>query len=169
MRTAVLLAALLPLALVACDRDEKAPAPSGDNVSVAVDGDTVADVSTSGNRMEIDIPGLGANLRIPKLSIGGSMDLDGVKLYPGSEVTGMNIRHSEGDAKGGVKMDVHSGGTPDEVAAYYRNAAADAGYVVEPGSSPRFTASKSGGRTIAFAFDPADGGTHGVIAITGKD
>jgi hypothetical protein len=88
---ALMLAALM---LAACNKGEEGTSVSlqADNgqVSGALDGKT--------GQLKIDVPGFEGSIRLPKMNIDATnVDLNGVKLYPGSKVSNVEL----GDAAGG--------------------------------------------------------------------
>jgi hypothetical protein len=89
---ASLLALAAPLALLAgCGGDDKGTSISitgndneGKHVTTSVDGNS--------GKVKIDVPGFAANITLPKIQLDAdNFDIGGVKLYPGSTVTAMNI------------------------------------------------------------------------------
>ena len=105
MRRPVLLLALLSIA--ACDRPEEGTSISvnaeGGNVGGAIDGKT--------DEMKVDLPGFQGSLKLPKIRLDADdVDLNGIKLYPGSTIDRINLAGSEawGGGKAGVRLDFTS-------------------------------------------------------------
>lgn len=168
---------LLPLiALAACQFEAKVdPKQDADVNEAAVDIRLTGDgnAAVGDDRVSIDAPGFKASLKVPGLEMGGdAMDIDGLKLYPGSTVTGVDVQGDRPDGKGGqVRMGLRSGDAPDRVMAYYRRAAAEAGYTVAPPTRADgetvLAATKGPDKDIRIALRPEGAGSVGSILITG--
>ena len=53
---------------------------------------TEASIDGGSGQVKIDVPGFEANIKLPKVQLdAANFDIGGVKLYPGSKVTSMNI------------------------------------------------------------------------------
>jgi hypothetical protein len=92
----------LALLLAACNKGEEGTSVSlqADNgaVSGALDGKT--------GQLKIDVPGFEGSIRLPKLNIDATnVDLNGVKLYPGSKVSNVELGDAAG---GGMKLSFES-------------------------------------------------------------
>lgn len=88
--TAVLAAMTL---VSACGRsDDKA---DGTHISISGKTDKGTDASLNADEdgtVKIDVPGFQAKVNLPRIKLDAqNMDIDGVKLYPGSTVTSVNI------------------------------------------------------------------------------
>lgn len=168
MRRLILAIAFAPLALAACD---KAAVRADDESIDASAGNTVASLSANGSSMEISVPGIGASLKLPKMDIGSHMDLDGMKLFPGTQIVNMDVRDDDKgtDTGGHVKLDFQAGALPGDVADYYRTQAAEAGYTVDPaGGASTIKARKGDGSQIEISLAPEGETTRGRILI-GKE
>jgi hypothetical protein len=112
----VLLIALPALMLVGCD--ETANIQAGDNVvSISADGDN--------SQVSIDTPLFKTKVKLPgEMITNSSFDLDGVKLYPGSNVTGVNVNAGEGQ-KSAVTIRFDSPASTATVRDYFVKAFAD--------------------------------------------
>lgn len=79
--------------LAACDKSGDA----GNGTAISIQGktDEGENASASANpdgRVKIDLPGFKADVNLPTISLDAeNMDIGGVKLYPGSKVTAVNI------------------------------------------------------------------------------
>ncbi len=94
-------AATLPLA--ACDIQKT----SGDDKSVNI-------TAAENGAVSFQVPGVKGNIKLPSSMMAHSdMDIDGVKLFPGSHVT--NVRAEDQD----VMIGFTSPGTVAELKAYY--------------------------------------------------
>lgn len=97
--------------LSACsDADERrsnAQNDNGSDLSMSIDGD---DKGPRG-RLSIGLPSF--KLDNP------DVDIDGVKLYPGARVTGVDISGEDGQSEGGMTIRFISDAAPDKVRDYY--------------------------------------------------
>lgn len=136
-------------------------------------GDVAIAQSDEGQGVSIAIPGVDGRMKIPGLSLSGDdMDIDGMKLYPGTKLNGLNVTAREGAAGGGVvEMRFTSPAAPDAVAAYYAKAARTSGFtgvgVASAGGKATLTATKPGGYAVTIEMAPAGSGTAGRILVKG--
>jgi hypothetical protein len=96
--------------LSACnDSDERKVSAQNDN-----GGDLSMNVDGGGNK------GGKISLRLPSIKLGApEVDIDGVKLYPGARVTGVDISGQEGQSEGGLNVHFDADVAPDTVRDYY--------------------------------------------------
>ena len=124
--------------------------------------------------ISVSLPGFGAKMNVPGIELGGdNMDIDGMKLYPGTEVKGINVTDQKGPGNSRVEMRFTSPASPDKVAAYYASAARDEDFsdinVVNKDGGATLTAKKSDGDDVTITMAPAAGGaTSGQILIRGQ-
>ncbi len=90
----ILISTVAVCALSACgSRDD---GKDGTNISInAKDENGVVAINADGKtgKVDVNLPGFSANLNLPKVMLDHSnFDLDGVKLYPGSNVRGVAVR-----------------------------------------------------------------------------
>ena len=151
------------LGLTACgSRDKEAKATA----TAATDGKTVS-------ALNIDTDGFKANVEVPGLSFGGDkMDLDGMKLFPGSKVKGVRVKATDKDGtkNGSVTIDFTSPAAPATVSEHLAREAEKAGYTVS-GVSPaglKGTKREDGKDDVfAFALVAEGAGTSGQMTMTG--
>lgn len=161
----------LPLVLAAC-QVKVGKDMSDDNVSsVTVDGTGNVAVSTSegAQGVSVSVPGFQAKVNIPGLDFGSDhMDIDGMKLYPGTKVTNVNVQGKEG-AGGGVTMAITSPGTPAQLAQYYADAAKQHDFtdvsVTNDNNKSTLMATKPDGDKMTITLAPAAGGSSGQIMV----
>lgn len=122
--------------------------------------------------LDIDTDGFKANVEIPGLTFGSdSMDLGGMKLYPGSKVRGMRVKATDRDGtkNGSVTVDFTSPAAPAAVSEHLAREAEKAGFTVSGVSPAGLTGTKrEDGKDDVFAFAlTADGAqTAGQLTMT---
>ena len=135
----------------------------GDAVAINADGKT-GDVS-------VKVPGFEGKMQLPNISINAAdFDIDGVKLYPGSKVSGMHVNADSSKAKetGTVSFEFTSPAEPAKVAAYLRKAFAEKGTTLA-GTDTAMTGTKADGDALAISLAAAPARqTTGKISIDGK-
>ncbi|WP_149523118.1 hypothetical protein [Sphingomonas montanisoli] len=155
MRAKLILIALPALALAGCEvkvgekaRDE------GGNVSVSAE-----------RGVSIDAPGFKAKVDIPGIDIGGAdMDIDGMKLFPGSKLANVNVVGKDGPGDK-VTMGYTAPGAPAAVATYYQNAAKEAGFTGVSIDGTTVHATKDDGDKLTITAAPDGANTRGQILV----
>jgi hypothetical protein len=95
-----------------------------------------------------------------------NFDMDGVKLMPGSSVTGFNLdAHDEGAT---VEMRFTAPASPDEVRAYFMSQFKDHGVEVAL-AGDAVTGKSKDGDPFTIQIGPASSGSQGKIVIESKD
>ena len=90
------------------DRKLNAQNDNGD-LSMTIDGGN----NSSGTEAKI-------SLRLPSFKLNNpNVDIDGVKLYPGARVTGIDLSGEDGQSEGGMIFRFDSDATPDKIRDYY--------------------------------------------------
>jgi hypothetical protein len=102
------------LALAACGG-------SGDGTSISInaeDGNMVAGVDGNG-QLAINLPGgIAGNIKLPKMKLDAdNFDMNGVHLFPGSTISGMNV--DAGDKDGTVRVQFQSPASPSTVRDWF--------------------------------------------------
>ncbi len=138
-----------------------------DRRAVAIaDGDT-------GSGLNIDSDKFKANVEIPGLSFGGDrMNLDGMKLYPGSTVKGMHVHAVDrpGAEKGEVVITFASPAAPLEVARHMAGQAQANGFALKSNTAAEVSGSKAGDdgtHRFDMTLHPNGDGTVGQLTMTG--
>lgn len=154
-RIAFLLA--LPL-LAGCNVHSKNPANGDDNVSIRAD--------ENGN-IAFNLPIAQGQLKIPSgLMHNGNVDIDGVKLPPGSSVSGFNMdAHDHGAT---VNMNFTAPGAPDEVRSYFVDQFKKQG-VEAAIAGDAVTGESKDGSPFTIQVSQAGSGSQGKIVIQSKD
>lgn len=145
--------------LAACDIDAKNPA-DGDG-KVAINGDAQGKVA-------FDLPFVKGELKLPEgMMQGGEVDIDGVKLMPGSKVTGFSVMAEE-DKDSTVNIGFSAPRPPAEVRSYFASEFAKAGAEAAT-NGDSVTAKSKDGDDIAIAVAPDGAGSKGMITIRSKE
>jgi hypothetical protein len=152
---AFLLAATL---LAGCNVQTKDPSQSDDNVTISADANSA---------VSFNFPFASGEVKLPKAVMrSGDFDIDGVKLMPGSTLTGFSV--FAGDRGSDVTMAFDAPAPPDQVRSYFveqfkkRNVeAAVAGDSV--------TGMSKDGTPFTIQVQPAPNGSQGKILIHDKD
>jgi hypothetical protein len=146
---------LTSVALVAgCNVHSKNPANS--NGDVTIDADSKGEVN-------FDLPFANAKLKLPEGAMrNGNFDVDGVKLMPGSSVTGFSVFAR--DQGSDVTMTFTAPASPDAVRSYFLDQFKAKG--VEASATADGLAGKSkDGNRFAIRLEPAGSGSQGKIEI----
>lgn len=126
MCRAVLLLTLLSLG--ACDRPDEGTSVSinaeGGNVLGAIDGKT--------GELKVDVPGFQGSLKLPRIKLDAdNVDLNGVKLYPGSTVDGIDIAGGEKGGGEGVRLSFTSPAAAATVRDWLGERLSRAGFTIQ--------------------------------------
>ena len=154
-RSALLM--LVPL-LAACNVQSKNAANDDENVSIHSD--------ESGHIL-FNLPIAQGQVKVPAAMMhNGNFDIDGVKLMPGSSVTGFGL--DAGHDKAVVNLSFAAPASPDAVRAYYVDQFRKQGVnAVLAGDS--ITGTSKDGSPFAIQVGPAPNGSQGKIVIHDKD
>jgi hypothetical protein len=148
---------LLPL-LAGCNVHSKNPANDDENVSIHAD---------DSGHIAFNLPIAQGQVKIPtSMMHGGNVDIDGVKLMPGSSVTGFNM-DAHGNAAN-VDMSFTAPASPDAVRSYFVGQFKKQGTeAVIAGDA--VTGKSKDGSPFTIQVRPAGGGSQGKIEIQSKD
>jgi hypothetical protein len=154
-RSALLL--LVPL-LAGCNVHSKNPASGDDKVSIHAD--------ESGN-IAFNLPIAQGQVKVPAgFMHNGNVDIDGVKLMPGSSVTGFSMfAHDHGAT---VNMNFTAPASPDEVRSYFVDQFRKQGVETAIAGDAVSGKSKDGNPFVIHVGPPASG-SQGKIEIQDKD
>jgi hypothetical protein len=131
-----LLVLALPIALLAaCDgKDGTAITLNADSA----EGNVVASIGSNG-QMALNAPGISGSIKLPAIKLDADdFDMNGVHLYPGSKISGMNIDGHDRpgrDDDGQVKVSFESPASPGTVRDWFARKFSDAGFKVTPSAS----------------------------------
>lgn len=169
------IAAILPLAalagLAACS--VKDDGKDGATVSINAKGDT-GDVAINADgqtgKVSVKIPGFDANVKLPKMMLDHSnFDLGGVKLYPGSKITTVNVNADDrGNAnQANVRVAFDSPTDPAKVKAWFKKGFEDEGFTFTE-TPAGFTGKTDDGDDFSIALTANGAATGGTIDISDK-
>jgi hypothetical protein len=132
-----LAAILLAATLSSCD-DSK----TGTSISINStdsDGNVVASMDGNTGAVAINVPGFSGKLNLPKIHLDSDdFEMNGVHLYPGSTISGMNVEaHDDGkpgknDDNGSVRVSFQSPAAPATVRDWFQQKLNGAGFDVVP-------------------------------------
>ena len=148
---------LVPL-LAGCNVHSKNPAQGDENVSIHTD--------ESGN-VAFNLPIAEGQLKIPASFMhNGVVDIDGVKLMPGSSLTGFNMdAHGDGAT---VNMSFAAPTSPDQVRSYFVDQFRKQG-VETAINGDSVTGKSKDGSPFTIQVSQAPHGSQGTINIQSKD
>lgn len=154
-RTAILLA--IPL-LAACHVQGKDAAQSDEKVTINAD---------ENGKVAFDLPFAKGEVKLPgSLLDKGNINLDGVKLMPGSKMTGFSL--FGGDKGSKVRMTFSNPSSPDAVRAYYLGEFKAKGLQAQA-TADGVRATSKDGSPFTIQLSPSGGGTQGTIIAQSKD
>lgn len=121
IRTVCILA-LAAAPLAACDG-----AKDGTSISInatGTDGNMIAGVDGKTGQVSLNVPGFSGNIKLPKIKLDAeNFEMNGVHLYPGSTISGMNIDAKDNSGSkedsGVVKVSFASPATPETVRGWF--------------------------------------------------
>lgn len=148
------------LVLAACDAAEDDPTG---NVRLSLDEGGAS----------LDAPGLDADVKLPGLSLGtDDIDIDGMRLYPGSKIASVNMAADEKSDRGEVTIAFESPDPPAKLLAYYERAARDAGFTIGRPTPDKaetlLSGTKGDEKSFLLALRAAGAGTSGSIVVSGE-
>ena len=156
------LAFLIPpiMLLAACGQDKKATDETEVSINADGDGGNVQITSgKDGGKLKVNGDGVNIDLNIPDLGdmeLGSDFDIDGVKLYPGSKITAMDIKANDknGASDAVVKFGFTSPAGPAKAADWMAAEFAKKGIkVTRTGDTLAGTAEDGDDFRISFAPD----------------
>jgi hypothetical protein len=154
-RSALLL--VLPL-LAGCNVHSKNPKDADGNVTIHAD---------ESGHVVFNLPIAEGQVKVPAgMMHNGNIDIDGVKLMPGSSVTGFNL--DAGHAGADIDMSFAAPAPPDQVRSYYMDQFHKQG--VEAAVNGDAVSGKSkDGNPLTITVTPAASGSQGRIEVHDKD
>jgi hypothetical protein len=152
--------------------DERRTAAQNDNAAdvAQVSGDGDPGSKTDGNdaSIAIDLPGIKGNFKLPKLTIASDdVDIDGVRLYPGSRVHAFEIAGEDGANEGSLTLRFEADASPATVQRYFLDAFRDKGVSARAQGSG-VAGTDHDGKPFSILLDGKGSGTRGVVKIGNK-
>lgn len=170
----VLAAALLALPLAACDDNKP-----GTSISINAaddDGNTAAHVDGATGTVSLKTPVFSGSLKLPKMHLtADDFDMNGVHLYPGSTISGLNVEAQDNKAgdndadkdSGIVHVRFESPADPATVRDWFATKLNHAGFSVAP-SGNGLAGTTDDKKPFKLDLKPADNGhATGEITING--
>lgn len=156
MNHAVLL--VLAASLGGCDVATKNPANGDENVAIKAD---------EGGNVDFNLPFVKGQVKVPSgFMHDGNIDIDGVRLMPGSSLTGFSVFAA--DKGSTVNMAFTAQVSPDAVRSYYvdqfRKQGAEAAL-----AGAEVAGKAKDGSAFTIQVEPAATGSKGTIVIHSKD
>jgi hypothetical protein len=149
---------MLVLLLAGCNVHSKNAENGGD--SVKIDADQNGSVS-------FNLPLIKGQVQIPaSIMHNGNFDIDGVKLMPGSAVTGFNM--NGGDHGATVNASFTAPAAPDQVRSYFLSQFKEHGMEVALAGGA-VTGKTREGDAFTIQITPAATGSQGRIVVQSKD
>jgi GTPase len=144
--------------LAGCNVHSKNPASGDENVSIHAD---------ENGEIAFNLPIAEGHVKVPAMMMhNGNIDIDGVKLMPGSSVTGSSLDAHDKNAN--VEMSFTAPASPDEVRSYYADQFKKQGVEVAI-AGDSVTGKSKDGNPFAIHVGPAPTGSQGKIEIQDKD
>lgn len=158
MTRAVFVLAALPL-LAACGMHAKKPADGDSNVMINAD---------EGGNVAINLPFMTGSVKLPEGALQkGEFDIDGVKMFPGGQITGFNLNAT--DKTGGIVDLAFKAPAPaDQVRAYFLDQFKHKGLEASASGNGLSGKTKDGQPFTIQVADSGKGST-GTIQIHSKD
>jgi hypothetical protein len=143
--------------LAGCNVETKDPSKSDDNVQISADANS---------EVSFDFPFASGRVKLPQSMMrNGNFDLDGVKLMPGSSLTGFSV--FAGDKNPAVTMTFNAPASPDEVRAYFMEQFKQKG-VQAALAGGSVTGTSKDGDPFTIEVQPGPGGSQGKIILHDK-
>lgn len=179
MRSSLLLLPLL-LGLTACDAGSSSDSAdanaTGTSLNINAKSDMGGDVRITADgetgKVSVNLPGFDANVKLPKVVLKDSdFDIDGVKLYPGSTISSINVQGDKSGAWDGDRVQIvySAPADPKPVRDWFAKAFAEKS--IEAKINGESLAGKTkDGTPFVMSFVPGKGGsTTGTIVIEDRD
>jgi len=133
----------------------------GERVTAHADGET--------GRVAIDTPGFKADIKLPRIELDSeNLDLNGVKLFPGSTVQGVDIAGGESGAEddGVVRIRFSAPGDARAVRAWFDERMRAEGFTLRTGGGA-LSGTTDDGEPFRLDLAPKDGATQGTFTLGG--
>jgi hypothetical protein len=148
---------LVPL-VGACNVHSKNPADGDENVTIQAD---------ESGQIAFNLPIAQGQVKVPAgFMHNGNFDIDGVKLMPGSQVTGFSMFARDHGAT--VNMSFTAPASPDQVRSYFVNQFKDKG-IEATVSGDAVTGKSKDGDPFTIQVSPGANGSQGKVVIEDRD
>lgn len=148
---------IMPL-LAGCNVHSKNPANGDGNVTINAD---------ETGHVAFNLPFVKGEVKVPSgFMHNGNFDIDGVKLMPGSQVTGFSVFARDEGAN--VNMTFNSPAPPDQVRSYFLDQFRQKGVQASLAGDAVKGTSKDGS-AFTIALSPSATGSQGRLEIQSKD
>ncbi len=161
-RSLILLTAFAPLAACGSNGD------SGTTISInSSDGNVAARADGASGKVSVDLPGFSGALKLPKIHLDAEdFDLNGVHLYPGSQIANMAV-DAKGDDGGVVTIDFDSPADPATVRDWFNGKLGATGFSLTA-KGDGLVGTTDEGKPFRLDLAPAAGGhATGKIVVSG--
>ena len=131
---------------------------SGERITAHADGET--------GRVAIDTPGFKADIRLPKIELDSeNLDINGVKLFPGSTVEGVDIADTgPGEGDGTVRIRFSAPGDARAVRAWFDERMRAEGFTLQAGGDG-LSGTTDEGEPFRLDLAPSGGATQGTFTL----
>ena len=130
--------------------------------------DNVTISSEADGNVSFDLPFMKGQVKLPEGAMAhGDVDIDGVKLYPGTKLTSFHVEAREGE-NSVVNMEFKAPATPDKVRAYLIEEFGKKG-VKAAASGDAITGTSKDGSPFEIHVQPDGAGSQGTIRLEDKD
>lgn len=123
---------IVPLLLAACQ-------DQGSGTSFTISGNDAdgnahgASIDGATGKVKVDLPGFEGSFSLPKVRVTAeNFDLNGVRLYPGTSITGVNVDAGGASRQEHVEVRFDSPAPAKAVRDYLQSRLTKAGYVLSP-------------------------------------
>lgn len=161
------LALPLALTLAACGGGSE-----GDGASISVrsgEGEATLKADRDG-RVAVKAPGFEGSIKLPKFDLKAeNFEVDGLKLYPGSTVAGLNV-DAEGDSGGEnrVRVQFDAPAAVDQVRSWFEEQMQAAGFTIAA-KDGQISGKTSEGSDFTLKLDSSgDDKSRGTLTVLGK-
>jgi hypothetical protein len=169
-----LIGAIAPLALLSACGSSEDDGKRGTDISINAkdpQGDVAIKADGQTGKVSVNVPGFNASVSLPKVMLeDGDFDIDGVKLYPGSKVTSVNVNaNSDGENKKAVvTIAFTSPAEPEKVRAWFAKGFADSD-VKAKATTTGFAGTTDDAGSFSMTLTPSGAATTGVVEIIDDD
>lgn len=167
MRRLILVLAVTSLGACSVERDADGNATARGEAPGTV---FAASADRATGSLEVALPGAKFDVDVPAGMLAESeFDIDGLKLYPGSTVEGMDIKSVEAagdDKRSTVRISYTAPAAPAVVRAWYLSQSASLERPLQA-AGDALAGSTEEGKAITMRFEPVDQRTRGLILVEG--